>query len=297
MDKIPERLNLPTSQDIDAIKRKLTESWLNMAQLVNNVFTLYAQATMPTIPTNTTALWQDTSTTPDEYYLVSNFGGEHKLIQLTDALPIDPNHKHSKLWASDGNPETVTVDASVNMSLGVVYYDDLPPSPILAARLGATAPTLATFVSGTEQYTFDATNDYVIGATEVTHGYKEGTNIVAHIHWATNGTDVADKGVQWQLEYTVSNSDESAPFASAFGATGTMAIDTVIPAATADRSHILSVFAPAITGTSVKIGAYIAWKLSRIASATAAPSANPFALAVGFHVQMDTLGSRTASAK
>jgi hypothetical protein len=31
---------------------------------------------------------------------------------------IDPGHKHSKLWASDGSPEAVTVDAAGNVGIG-----------------------------------------------------------------------------------------------------------------------------------------------------------------------------------
>src|SRR4030067_682371 len=31
---------------------------------------------------------------------------------------IDPGHKHSKLWASDGSPEAVTVDAAGNVGFG-----------------------------------------------------------------------------------------------------------------------------------------------------------------------------------
>ncbi|MFA4834860.1 MAG: hypothetical protein WC749_02145 [Dehalococcoidia bacterium] len=191
----------------------------------------------------------------------------------------------------------VACGAGKTVELANVVYDDLPPVPILSARLGATPPTLATFVTPTEQYTFDATNDYVIGATEITHKYKEGTDISAHIHWATNGVDVGDTGVKWQLDYTVANADEAAAFTSAFGVTAALTIDTLIPGGTADRSHILSVFSPVITGTSLKIGAYIVWKLSRIASATAAPASDPFGLAVGFHAQMDTIGSRTVSTK
>ena len=79
-------------------------------------------------------------------------------------------------------------------------YDDLPPVPITSARLGATAPTLTTFIGNIEQYTFDNTNDYVIGATELTHSYKEGTDISAHLHWATNGLDITDRTVKWRLE-------------------------------------------------------------------------------------------------
>jgi len=190
----------------------------------------------------------------------------------------------------DSDVKNLFFENTRNVKVNGGDYDDLPPSPIIGARLGATAPTLATFVGGVEQYTFDATNDYVIGATEILHAYKEGTDISAHIHWATNGVDGTDRGVRWSLEYTISNLDTTAPFAYAFPATVTLTADTLIPASTADRSHILTSLGT-ITGTAIKVGAYICWKLSRIASATAAPTADPFGLAVGFHVQQNTLGS------
>lgn len=202
--------------------------------------------------------------------------------------------KTSDVAASDLQ---VTCGTEKTIELVNVVWEELPPSPILGARLGATAPTLTAFVGGTEQYTFDAVNDYVIGATEVTHNYKEGTDISPHIHWATNGVDAGDTGVKWQLEYTIANMDNAAPFASAFGATTTISIDTLIPGGTTDRSHIKSPFSADISGAGIKIGAYICWKLSRIASATAAPAANPFALAIGFHIQVDTMGSRTENTK
>ncbi len=37
---------------------------------------------------------------------------------LKNAASIDPGHKHSKLWASDGSPEAVTVDAAGNVGIG-----------------------------------------------------------------------------------------------------------------------------------------------------------------------------------
>ena len=191
----------------------------------------------------------------------------------------DPNY-----FSLDGNGWYVGIGSALS-------YDELPPVPIIGAKLGSTAPTLATFIGNVEQYTFDATNDYIIGATETTHRYKEGTDIQPHIHWATNGVDGTDRGVKWQLEYSVSNSDETTPFSSAFPATTTVSIDTTIPANTADRSHILSVFT-VISGTNLKVGAYIVWRLSRIASAATAPTSDPFGLAVGFHMQQDTLGTK-----
>lgn len=185
----------------------------------------------------------------------------------------------------------IQASGSVPITFATVVYDDLAPSPIIAAKLGATAPTLATFVTDIEQYTFDATNDYVIGATEITHKWKEGTTIIPHIHWATNGVDVANKGVKWQLKYVIADGTE------AFGAQQTITVDTVIPANTTDRTHFIVDFTTSISGVGFKIGAYICWRLDRIVSGTAAPTANPFALAVGFHVQMDTPGSRTATVK
>lgn len=166
-------------------------------------------------------------------------------------------------------------------------YDDLPPMPIVASRLGASAPTLAEFKTGIYQYTFDATNDVVYGATEITHGWQEGTTIYPHIHWATNGLEATAKGVKWQIIWSVGDGDE------AFGAVITRTVDTEIPASTADRTHLISEFTPAVVGTDRRIGAYIVWSLSRIATkhANGAPAADPFALAIGFHVLQDTTGS------
>lgn len=191
----------------------------------------------------------------------------------------------SDLVIDCGTDKTLVLDETV--------WDDLAPSPIIAAKLGATAPTLATFVTDVEQYTFDATNDYVIGATEITHKWKEGTTIYPHIHWANNGTNATDRGVKWQLKYTVGDAMET------FSAQTTTVVDVTIPLATADRTHMINDFATPIDGTNLKIGAYICWRLERIATAHAngAPANDPFALALGFHVEMDTIGSRTKTAK
>lgn len=207
--------------------------------------------------------------------------------------------KGSVFIGGDGSTNCVEIepDGTVKFIGSATVWDDLPPSPIINAKLGSSAPTLATFVGNIEQYTFDATNDYVIGASEIIHEYKEGTSIVQHIHWATNGSEGSDKGVQWQLEWSISNSDESAPFAYNFSGSTTSVIDIIIPSGTADRSHILSVFSPVVVGTAIKIGAYIVWRLNRIASATAAPAADPFGIAIGFHIEKDTCGSRTISNK
>ena len=158
--------------------------------------------------------------------------------------------------------------------------------PIVGAKLGSTAPTLATLITDIEQYTFDATNDYIIGAVEVVHSYSEETTIYPHVHWVSNGSEGADKYVQFQLSYTIliPNSVISAQTVINTG-------DLLIPDGTADRMYYISSFASTISGTGILIGSYIVFRFERIAAAGAAPVADPFVIAVGFHVMKDSVGS------
>ena len=202
-------------------------------------------------------------------------------INTTDSI-VSPNGDLTIYFPTD---KTIVLNETV--------WDDLSPSPIIAAKAGSSAPTLATFVGNVEQYTFDATNDFVIGATEITHKWKEGTVIHPHVHWATNGTNANDRGVKWSLEYTIGDNTET------FSGAATTTVDATIPLATADRTHFITGFDTTIDGANIKIGAYICWKFHRVATAHAngAPANDPFGIAVGFHIECDTIGSRTISAK
>lgn len=168
-------------------------------------------------------------------------------------------------------------------------WDDLPPVPVIGARLGASAPTLATFVSDIQQFTFDATNDFIIGASEIVHGYEQGTDIEAHVHWATNGSEVGDTTVRFQMKYSVLHIG-SAASAQATLNTG----DLTIAGGTADRTLYVNAFTSLITGTSITIGDYIVFRFERIAAVAGdAPAADPFVIAVGFHARHDSTGSQT----
>ena len=198
------------------------------------------------------------------------------------------------LIAGDGTND-VKISSAGHLSLHgtATVFDELPPFPIIGAKLGSTAPTLTTFVTDIEQYTFDATNDYVIGATEITHKWKEGTVLVPHIHWATNGSEGTAQGVKWQLKWSVGDAAE------AFSAQVTSVVDVTIDADTPDRTHYMSDFDTTLDGTNLKINAYICWRLERIPTAhgNGEPAANPFGIAVGFHAEMNTMGSRTITDK
>ncbi len=210
--------------------------------------------------------------------MIIKYGGSSGLIDT------------SIVAASDLN---IACGANKTLVLNNTVWDELPPTPITSAKLGSTAPTLTTFVSDIEQYTFDASNDYVIGATEITHRWKEGTTIHPHIHWATNGLELAAKGVKWQLSWCIGGPG------GVFSAQTVSVIDVEIPGSTTDRTHFLNHFSPTVDGTGYKIDTYILWRLERIATAhiNGEPAANPFGLAVGFHAEQETIGSRDITTK
>lgn len=176
-------------------------------------------------------------------------------------------------------------------------WNDISPIPLLNQRTGgANVPTLAVFLGNIYQLTF-AVNDYVFGNYELLHEYAEGTDLEPHVHMVTNTLDATDRAVKWELEYTVCNGDAAAPFTEAFPAPTVISSQVTIPANTPAKSHIIFTELPVIPGSSFRIGAYILWRLRRISSTGTAPSANPFALTLGFHVLNDTLGSDTIGQK
>ena len=157
-------------------------------------------------------------------------------------------------------------------------------APIISARVGVSPPDLTIFSGGIKQYTFNATNHEVYGANEITHRYKEGSNIYPHIHWANNGSEASDKFVKWELEYTISTNGIFLPPVK-------LSKEILIPAGLPNRSYLISDFGSDISGLSIKIGDYILWTLKRITSSGQAPVGNPFGIALGFHIEQDGLGS------
>ncbi len=201
----------------------------------------------------------------------------------TDGFIKSDNVAPSDLHIATGAAKTLVLDTAV--------WNDLPPTPVISAKLGATAPTLATFVDDIQQFTFDNSNDFITGDTEVVHGYKEGTDILPHVHWATNGTDGTERTIKWQYKYTISNGNSSAPFDSLFPSQVVLSAEIVIPASTGDRAHIISGLG-VIPGAGIKIGDIIVWRFERIAASGDDPSNDPFAIQVGAHAQFDTIASR-----
>lgn len=166
--------------------------------------------------------------------------------------------------------------------------------PMSSGRIGgANQPTWAAFQGNTMEYTF-AINDYIhLPTQEIAHSYKEGSDICLHVHIVLDGSDVGDTIVNYEIEYTIGDIDETM-----LGAAIETSGDYTITGGTADRTHLF-IEIHDIDGTNLKVQAALKIRFRRIALVGGgnAPSNDPFVLMVGAHIEEDTVGSRTEQAK
>lgn len=141
--------------------------------------------------------------------------------------------------------------------------------------------------TGIETFAF-AIGEKIQGGFEMQHDYAEGTDFTFHVHWqgitAPSGTD----NVQWRLKYIVLRTGQTldAP----------VTIDSPdCPIDTQYEVHVCS-FA-AITGTNYNIGDQFYFELERVASTGDAYLGDALTATIGIHYQVNTIGSRTITAK
>lgn len=162
--------------------------------------------------------------------------------------------------------------------------------PIIVRTTGAGIPALAT-LNGNITMPQWAVNDVnICESQELIHSWLEGSACHWHIHLTTNGLDITNRYVRFELEYGYV--DVSGEWA--FPAAITTA-DLLIPANTPTKSMLimsLGSFTP-----SVHIGGHVVARLKRVAAGGTAPTNNPWIPMLQLHVQIDTIGSRNISAK
>lgn len=188
-----------------------------------------------------------------------------------------------------GQVERIPKVEADQVLLDPIEYNDLYIGLSGAKVPAANTPTFSPFTTNTKLYTF-AVDDYIdLSSVEMLHGWKEGTPIEFHIHWVTNGLDATDCGVKWQIFYTMGE-------LSAYSAEASASAETIIPAATADKTGFFTDIVT-IPMTGYTIGTNIVMRLKRIAATATAPAANPFASMVGIHYQIESIGSRNIGSK
>jgi hypothetical protein len=164
--------------------------------------------------------------------------------------------------------------------------------PIVVRTTGAGIPTMNA-INGNLMLPKWAINDFnMCESQELIHSWKEGTECFWHIHLTTNGSDLADRYVKFELEYGYNNGDNT-PWT--FPATITTA-DILIPGGTATKTMFILPIG-SFTPSSAKIGAHVVARLKRIASTGTAPTADPWIPMLQMHIQCDTQGSRQIGTK
>ena len=196
-----------------------------------------------------------------------------------------------------GNYNEIEADGTLHFVGNATVWEDLWLGFESSKIPGANFPTWAAFMGNTNAYRF-AVNDYLEpDATEIQHGYLEGSNIEIHVHWVTNGLELVDKYVRWEVEYTLANTNPATGIGDAFPATTVVSAETTIPANTPDRTNMYTSVVT-VVAAALNIGAIVKMRVRRIAATGgAAPAVDPFGLMAGVHIECDTVGSRTITTK
>lgn len=173
-------------------------------------------------------------------------------------------------------------------------YDDMRV-PATNFQVGASAPDLAAFgPSGNLlAYAFAGTGAIVEQAffnLQMSHKYKLGTNLIAHIHWAPTTADAGN--VVWQLEYF---------WADELGTYGAPTTITITDASDGTPwKHQIADF-PVIAASAGKgdsISSILVCRLFRDpAHASDTYEQDASVLEFDLHYQVDTIGSRGEHSK
>jgi hypothetical protein len=196
----------------------------------------------------------------------------------------------------ESNYTEVESDGTIKHVGTATVYNDINTG-INPRNTGAGRPTLSSFVGNLQEFKF-AINDFAdVTPIEFLHGWKEGSQIEFHCHWATGGVnDATVRGVKWEIEYTWANiSGGGSP--EEMSSTTVISAETSIASGQAAKTHKYTSVGT-LTPAGGKIGAQLCFRIKRIASVTnTAPTDDPFLLSIGIHYEIDTAGSRTTSSK
>ena len=228
--------------------------------------------------------------------LRGRLGGQHLIGgEGTDAL---------RLSGIDGaNYTEVEPDGTVKFVGDATVWDDLRV-PVTSTKLqGSKDPHFAVAydnAGGTSQgvftYFFDkTTEEEVYFSAQIPHRYKEGTDIIAHVHWYPVASGVSGRTVSWGLEYLWTNVGGVNGNTVIVYANDTTSEDAVL---LADK-HYMTNFA-ALSGTGKEISSMLLCRIFR--DATGAGLTDDYdndagLLEIDFHYEIDTVGSREVLTK
>lgn len=170
----------------------------------------------------------------------------------------------------------------------------------LVLRTGGTAPGVVQILDNdgdnTGIYTVGfAVNEEGSGVMEIPHDYKEGTDLVFHVHWGANDAPSGTDNVRWQVTYSISRDSNTFPDSTAVAADD-VAYDTQYEWLRTDVATITG-STGGVDGGNIKIGDQFHFSIKRIAAVVDAFGGEALVASIGFHYQTDTFGSRQIGTK
>jgi hypothetical protein len=236
-----------------------------------------------------------------EEALVSVGDKQDKLVSGTNIKTINEESLlgEGNLVISGGeseiNDETVALDSTwssekIDETKATVGWVDVD-FPIIIRTTGGARPILAEVVTDITAPQWAVGNWVQLEDQEIVHAYKEGSDWVWHVHLITNGTNVNDRYVRFEVKWIWANANDQ--FSEVITSTSE---DMLIPANTPDRTHLIRNIKTHEMPTA-KIGAHVLSRLERVAADGTAPTGNPFCSLLQIHVECDTLGSSQITSK
>ncbi len=184
----------------------------------------------------------------------------------------------------NNNYTEVTTGGTISLHGEATVWNDIFIGISGAKVPVANAPTWTSFIGNLFEYTF-AVNDYLnLSASEILHEYNEGSDLETHIHLVTNGLDLTDRTVKYEIEYAISNDG------GVFTGTTIISSEFIIPANTPDLTNF-NIDIGSISGIGIKFGAMLKTRLKKITSSGTEPSNDSFILMLGVHYEINKLGS------
>ena len=193
-----------------------------------------------------------------------------------------------------GNYSEFEDDGTLEFHGDGTVWDDiilpLDPAKVPAANF----PSWIAFVGNLNAWRFGI-GDYLEMTAEIPHRYMNGGDLYFHVHWVSMSNAPGVRAVNWEIEYTIANAG-AAIVGDVFPAPTIITQEDTIPAGTPTNTHAFTQVGIDATG-NFNIGAVIKMRLRRIAAVGTAPGIAPFALGVGIHYPIDTVGSRNIRTK
>ncbi len=185
----------------------------------------------------------------------------------------------------------VKLDKTYGVKLtGIDQWDDMR-FPVSAVKINPVTdkPDSVTIIGQTRGLGFDATaSEWVTFNAQMSHAYREGTDIECHAHWMPSNTNTGT--VVWQLEYVWANMNATYP-SSVATAVGIAYLDGTA------RKHVYTDVAE-ISGTGKEISSMLLCRFGRNTDRSEDTyGADAVLIEVDFHYKKNTMGSKQENIK